>query len=867
MFDRSRIFAIHAAVLVAAGGALADTSVSPLTNRTSPAAELETRDQPSAPAPGDGLATSPRGGGPPFVLEKEAAYTVAFGDQWYGEVAAGAGEYFAVWVDLRVGGASPAGWDLYGQRIRPDGTVVHPGSLELLRDPNRITFGIPAVGWNGALYLVAWYEGSTLFGMRVSADGEVLDPAGFVIGAHSGNLMWPAIASNGTDFLVVRATGTSIVAQRVSGAGVVLDPNPLVVSSGATGLGYPKVAFGAGTYMLTWAQTPNQAIRAARVTPAGQVLDPGGINVSGGGTDVDGFVDFDGQNFFIVWQRRDFPSWNVWGTRVSPSAQIVSGPALVLDGNPWLLAFAGPMAFNGTDHLLALTTGEPIYSTTDLYAVRINRQGSVIGAPFEVSVVPAESEVAFGAASLNDQFFISLERAWVRGVYYVYDTEGARVDANGKVLDSPPIAVSTCAAWQIASAASFDGSNFFCVFEDWREGKPDYQPDLYAVRVTPSGQPLDATGFRVAGGEVGRSEGHPDATFGGGQHVVVYENAAAVNEVRMVRILPDGTVLDPDGILVFANEPTAETFRPKVAWNGQKYCVIWLDNYLFPGQEPLQFALVNVDGTIALGPTNVPDSDGAFVYGFEIGTNGDDFLIAWMGYDRVNATRISATGVVLGTQTVQVTGNWITELPTVVFNGQSYLVAWSQWSEDGVRVYAHRLDASGVPVGALITVIGPHQLAAATETFALRGRFVLIGWYQVGNQFELFSASFDGAGQPSGPRQGLTTLNRDETYAGSSVALAPNGTLMAVHSLWAGNPYNTPRATGQRFGLAGFLTGDLNCDGVVNNFDIDAFVLALTDPAGYAKKFPNCDRLLADMNGDGVVDNFDIDPFVKLLGG
>jgi len=59
--------------------------------------------------------------------------------------------------------------------------------------------------------------------------------------------------------------------------------------------------------------------------------------------------------------------------------------------------------------------------------------------------------------------------------------------------------------------------------------------------------------------------------------------------------------------------------------------------------------------------------------------------------------------------------------------------------------------------------------------------------------------------------------------------------------------------------------GDLNCDEVTNNFDIDPFVLALTDPAGYAKAYPNCDRQRADINGDGAVDNFDIDPFVKLL--
>jgi murein tripeptide amidase MpaA len=59
--------------------------------------------------------------------------------------------------------------------------------------------------------------------------------------------------------------------------------------------------------------------------------------------------------------------------------------------------------------------------------------------------------------------------------------------------------------------------------------------------------------------------------------------------------------------------------------------------------------------------------------------------------------------------------------------------------------------------------------------------------------------------------------------------------------------------------------GDVNCDGVLNAFDIDPFVLALTDEAGYAAEFPSCDRMLADVNGDGQVNAFDIDPFVILL--
>jgi hypothetical protein len=60
-------------------------------------------------------------------------------------------------------------------------------------------------------------------------------------------------------------------------------------------------------------------------------------------------------------------------------------------------------------------------------------------------------------------------------------------------------------------------------------------------------------------------------------------------------------------------------------------------------------------------------------------------------------------------------------------------------------------------------------------------------------------------------------------------------------------------------------TGDLNCDGAINNFDIDPFVLALTNENGYKSQYPNCNRLLADVNNDGLVDNFDIDPFVRLL--
>ena len=59
--------------------------------------------------------------------------------------------------------------------------------------------------------------------------------------------------------------------------------------------------------------------------------------------------------------------------------------------------------------------------------------------------------------------------------------------------------------------------------------------------------------------------------------------------------------------------------------------------------------------------------------------------------------------------------------------------------------------------------------------------------------------------------------------------------------------------------------GDVNCDGVVDFFDIDPFVVALSGQAAFDFVFPDCDWWSADCNENGVIDFFDIDPFVAVL--
>lgn len=59
--------------------------------------------------------------------------------------------------------------------------------------------------------------------------------------------------------------------------------------------------------------------------------------------------------------------------------------------------------------------------------------------------------------------------------------------------------------------------------------------------------------------------------------------------------------------------------------------------------------------------------------------------------------------------------------------------------------------------------------------------------------------------------------------------------------------------------------GDLNCDGAVNFFDIDAFLVALFDLAAYPTTYVGCDISRGDFDLDAAVNFFDIDPFVAAL--
>lgn len=89
-----------------------------------------------------------------------------------------------------------------------------------------------------------------------------------------------------------------------------------------------------------------------------------------------------------------------------------------------------------------------------------------------------------------------------------------------------------------------------------------------------------------------------------------------------------------------------------------------------------------------------------------------------------------------------------------------------------------------------------------------------------------------------------------------------SGTL-TIHSNAPDEPVRVVQLIGEVVAIG--MRGDMNCDNVIDNFDIDAFVLALTSPDSYAIAYPDCQIQRGDVNQDGAFDNFDIDPFVNCL--
>jgi hypothetical protein len=307
--------------------------------------------------------------------------------------------------------------------------------------------------FDGTNYLVVWTHrtatGDDVYGTRVSASGEILDPAGFVISAGTTNETAPAVAFDGTNYLVVwqdhRLGSGNIFAARVAPSGTVLDPNGFPLDTDAGQQRTPAVAFDGTNYLVVWSDRRGGLkwdIYGVRVAPGGAVLDANALVIAAvNNQQFSPAIAFDGTNHLVVWADRRTSVPEVFGTRITPGGLVLDPAGIAISNGPSNVQSSPSVAFDGTN---VTVVWQDIRNSAqaDVYAARVTPAGTVLDTS-AIAVASGSDAQRLPAVAADGRYLLV---AWVKGdALAPTDVQGVRLDGSGTVLDSPafPIAEST----------------------------------------------------------------------------------------------------------------------------------------------------------------------------------------------------------------------------------------------------------------------------------------------------------------------------------------------------------------------------------------------------------------------------------------
>jgi len=285
------------------------------------------------------------------------------------------------------------------------------------------------------------------------------------------------------------------------------------------------------------------------------------------------------------------------------------------------------------------------------------------------------------------------------------DIYAGRVTRAGP-LDPNGIPVCVADGTQRAPAAAFDGINWLVVWHDYRNGSA---PDIYAARVSQSGEVLDPAGIPVslASGD----QRYPRVAFTGAGFVIVWHDYryGDTADIFAARVTTAGVVLDPLGIAV--SVAAGNQLYPDVAFDGVNVLVTWQDRRNGSSYD-IYAARIGPAGNV-LDPQGLAISRaGASQRLPGIAFDGSNYLIVWQDNRNsdssdIYAARVDPAGNVLDPNGIQISLALNSQTaPSVTFSGSNYLVAWQDRRDgDSGNLYCCRvtpqgsvLDPDGIPV-------------------------------------------------------------------------------------------------------------------------------------------------------------------------
>lgn len=459
---------------------------------------------------------------------------------------------------------------IYGARVDTSGQVLDPVAIQISDSGEK-----PGLGFDGTNYLVVW-ENNDIYGARVATDGTVLDPLGIHICAASDDQENPYVVFGDTNYLVVwqddrngGVTEADIYGARVDTAGVVLDPTGIPISSADSYQRDPWVAFDGTNWLVSWEdpRLGELSIFGARISQDGTVLDPDAVPISLKINNQDfSSVVYNGLHYFVTWQDWRSGNYDIYGTRVDTTGQILDSPPIPIcpdSGRQWEPAVAS----GDTSYLVVWSDDRDV----NIYGKRVSFSGEVLDS-LSIPVGVGSGYRIFPAVAYDGENWLCV---WQDGRFGVmnYAIYGTRVTAAGEILEPSGIPIGTANGCQHPSIA-FGNNIYFVAWE------AIWAIKCYGARVTVDGTVLDPSGIHL--GYTPMASPTPSVASDGTNFLVAFCAAPPDKNGRWGAPDIHGALVNSDGIVVdsfvICHDHDIEMKNPVVSFDGTDFVVLWQDN-------------------------------------------------------------------------------------------------------------------------------------------------------------------------------------------------------------------------------------------------------------------------------------------------
>ncbi|MBK8233322.1 MAG: hypothetical protein IPK72_22805 [Candidatus Eisenbacteria bacterium] len=554
------------------------------------------------------ILASAAGATPPLLsserfLEGDAARVQPVDVQDVCRISAGGSGYLAVWQDNRtnlLGFANMAyepltgnGLDIYGLRLDQHGNPIDPGPFvicQLGRNQMR-----PEVAWNEAAqaWLVVftserddWYFFTDVLGVRVGADGSVLDSQPIALRPENNDPAndradSPTVASDGTQWLAVwqdinwqLGGKPNLSAKRIAANGTMLDAAPVVLQQHPDyvfGPIAPRVAWATDEWLVVWERAGYDHIFGRRYAPGLAPLDAAAFQISTSGTHPS--LATNGSDFLVSHRYHKVHRVTHAGVVLDPAGIPLASPNgyeprsndVAWDGQNWVVANSGPSGSLPVIWIQRISTGGAILAPG---AFVLRPTGGDQYTPSLASSGAGTAMVGWSGRNISQQMLENIEGAYLRadnsvgslvpisaglrrqahvrfissntGHVALFESRGGgstrllaqRLDEGGNAIDAEPVEVAAVLeGYTLSGEGTWNGSGYFFVWA--------FQGAVYGRRFDANLSALDAAPVLL----FADTASIPGVSSIGGNYYIAYAHSFSGNQRMLKGGLFDGATL------------------------------------------------------------------------------------------------------------------------------------------------------------------------------------------------------------------------------------------------------------------------------------------------------------------------------------